>query len=243
MMDTSVRKFGIAGQFTNEVLPGIENRLVVFKTRGSREESEDWLQSQINCLPAIARLLREGLSVWYTYSELRLEIWRLTKYPHMPFGDVFSGVHSVEVQSAIRRAILLVGYSDNLPEKLQKICEWLVSCDVIQLTRSRSFRSQMTDFEAESLEKVDGYRSIVDGIDPKHWRDAFHLWSAERNDIPFFLTADRKFINAITKDGKKKLGCTPISPSDYLNMMGVDKRDEFCFEPGNSYLLNGRVID
>jgi hypothetical protein len=58
-----------------------------------------------------------------------------------------------------------------------------------------------------------------------HYRDALHLWTAEVNGLDYFLTADKTFINVMTKTSRVPLPTRPISPSDLLAELGVTQID------------------
>ena len=56
-------------------------------------------------------------------------------------------------------------------------------------------------------------------------RDAFHLWTAEVNNLDYFLTADKKFINLMTVSSKIDLPTPPIAAATLLEKLGISKLD------------------
>ena len=71
----------------------------------------------------------------------------------------------------------------------------------------------------ESIKSIDRLKQIAAGLSDEQLQDAFHLWTGEANDIPYFLTIDFKFIHVIRHKAKAKkkpfeLICQPITPEE-----------------------------
>lgn len=76
-----------------------------------------------------------------------------------------------------------------------------------------------SDFERSNLKSLGRFTELCANLDETHYPDAFHLWTAEVNNLKFFLTADKKFINVLTETSQVALTTRPISPYDFLQML------------------------
>ena len=67
------------------------------------------------------------------------------------------------------------------------------------------------------------------------------ILNVEINKIDFFLTMDRKFINAL-KSYKTCSLCIPIMPSELLKYLKVEQLEKFDFEVGYFHGIDGKEM-
>jgi hypothetical protein len=227
-------------------VPGWGNRLFLIQARRAKTEDEKWKQDQIERLPTIARLSREGLLRLHTYEELLWEAWkRPDSFPAQPFGDVFRTSEITNVASAVRRSVF---FQSEMSEYMHRdglitFAKWLLNGFSDRLLDAPELRQALTEFEVNNLRNLHKFESICQRVAETHYGDAFHLWTGETHFISYFLTTDKKFTGTATNQGKLQLACCPISPSDFLAELGVRNRDPLPFEYGKRYTLAGMPYD
>jgi hypothetical protein len=244
LLDNSVKSYAFAHGITVPV-PGFGNRLFLIEASPAKSPYERWKQTQMECLPTIARLAREGTLRFYTYQELEVEAWRNPNgFPAQPFGNVFAGIEIASVESAIRRGHFHTDLVEhNKAESLIEFCKWLLDGRSARWAKAPSVLGKLTDFEKRNLQQIDRFKTLCRHIPEKQYGDGFHLWTGEVNSLSNFLTTDAKFTRTVSKLGKLKLPCSPISPSDLLDELGVRERDPLPFQYGRRYYLSGMPYD
>ncbi|VUD69012.1 hypothetical protein TDB9533_04375 [Thalassocella blandensis] len=65
-----------------------------------------------------------------------------------------------------------------------------------------------------NLENLDRHRSLRKNLSVKQYVDAFHFWRAEVSGIDYFLSPDKKFVNAMRQTKKVQLDCHSFFPSE-----------------------------
>lgn len=141
-------------------------------------------------MSSIARLAEDGRIRLYDTNELMFE-WmgrRIGPWRKTEF-DLFKNVKIYRLKSPVERAVAFRGFDSNEDFKDQKR-RWL---EGIQNARFLEFKRV---------------------IDPKHWADAFHLWTAEVHGLDFLLTLETKFRNALANQKKATSRVEIISPSE-----------------------------
>lgn len=195
--------------------------IVGFRRKQKLKSGEFWKQEQIESLPTIARLAEEKVIKLFSYNELNFESLPGMRGLRGALGDLFKKIEICKVPSAIERSrfmqMNILDYSKK--ERLIEFCNILINLNDPDLLLKAPIR--LTDFEKKNLKALNRFREICSGLNPGMYPDAFHLWTAETNNLDYFLTTDRKFINALTKSKKLPLLTKPICPRVLLNEMGV----------------------
>jgi hypothetical protein len=70
-----------------------------------------------------------------------------------------------------------------------------------------------------------GFKEICRDLSEKHYPDAFHLWTADMNELDYFLSADKKFVSVMTLTKGTQLISRPIAPRDLLECFGITELD------------------
>jgi hypothetical protein len=244
LVDNAILSYGNVAETISVPVPNYGNRLLLIAAKPARSANEKWLQNQIESLPTIARLAREGRVSLNTYSELEFEFGRSkTSFPANIFGDVFQGVPISRVNAPIERSFF---FQEDLSSYVQKesqtkFCRWLLCLSPgvnVGVLMQRVGGEQINNFK-----NLDRYREICRSLHPTHFVDAFHLWTGEVNRINYFLTADGRFVRALANDRTLQLDCRPIFPADLLDVLKVSERDPLPFQYGRRYTLNGLPYD
>jgi hypothetical protein len=202
-----------------------------------------WKQRQIECLPTIARLARDGRLSLYIYNEIRFEGWlRPGSAIRSVIGNLFAGVQFIDVEAPIERSRF---FQMELGQYLQRqevveFCKWLQLPRIEALADKPAIQSRLPESEIYNLRQVKRFRELCRGLSEGQYPDAFHLWTGEANKLDYFLTTDRKFIRAMTETKKIVLPCRPISPEALLAELGVTERDPLPFKLGQFYTVGGK---
>lgn len=152
-------------------------------------KSQEEMNEQINCLPTVARLAREGILTIYSYSELGLEASRESmSFPADPTGRLFADVNIQDVQTPIERSryFQLPLEKFTLNDCMIKFCKWLLEVDGARIARWARSQAECTSFELSNFHKLDRFHLLCSGLSENQYPDAFHLWTAELHGIPFF---------------------------------------------------------
>jgi hypothetical protein len=183
-------------------------------------------QNQVEALPTIMKLAREGNILIFSYIELAFETMRGSFDLRGGKGDILKDVKIEDIPSAVDRSKLQ--QTDDFVEKqsLIKFCKFLLEVDVKEFEKRQNwFLSKFTDFERENIKSLNRFKELCCALDETHYPDAFHLWTAEVNGLDFFLTADRKFINVMNKTSRAQLKTKPITPVGFLDYLGIKDRE------------------
>ncbi|RXF73973.1 hypothetical protein [Hansschlegelia zhihuaiae] len=227
-------------------ISGFSNRLLLIEAKPEKRQNEQWLKSQIEALPTIARLAKDEIIKPFSYSELTHEAMRRPgSFPPSLFGDVFRSTNIIDMPSAIERSkIFSLGYEQLRDSSgLNNYVGFLINGGASRLLRNEYIKNRLTEFEIESINQISDLKNICSGLSKIQYSDAFHFWSAIRNKMDYFVLIDKKFVNAVTANGSARFPCTLIYPSDLLSILEIRERDPLPYLYGRRYLLNGRLYE
>jgi hypothetical protein len=241
LVDLSVRRYAVITQDAQ-----IEKRIAwggrehTFSIAGWRRKphrsaTEGWLQKQISCLPTIARLAKEGTIECYFYIELMFEEARGSGGMRGTFGDLFAGVDMKSCLAVVNRPRFRqnVDFSQYLrKEGLAEFFDFLLKLDPSLLRQAPEFWDTLPAFEQENLMQLERFKCLCRCLSERHYSDAFHLWTAEANGLDWFLTMDKKFVNAVSSIRDFNFRCKPILPEQLLSALGITEIDPHPF-PGD----------
>lgn len=214
-----------------------------FERKPLPSADQEWKIKQIVCLPTVRRLAVEEKIKLYTYNELTHEAWkRPGSFPLNFLGDLFAGITFQHVDAAVERSFFFqMEFSEYLKnDEMIKFCVWLLDSKVEELADRFEGQERYPVFLLNNLRQVERFRELCKGLAKKQYPDAFHLWSAEVNEMEYFLTTDRKFIQVMTETKNINLPCKPVSPSDFLNILRVKDLEPFEFKPNQFYNIFGK---
>jgi hypothetical protein len=240
-VDLSVRRYAVLTEDTQIEKRinwgGREHTSVIagWKRKPDRSARDSWLQKQISCLPTIARLADAGTVHCYFSLELMFEESRGSGGMHGTFGDLFAGVMMKSCLAVVNRPRFRqnVDFGEYLrKEGLPEFCDFLLKLDPSLLSQAPEFWNTLPAFEQENLMQLERFKSLCRCLSVGHSSDAFHLWTAEANGLDYFLTMDKKFINAVSNIHDFNFRCKPISPEQLLSVLGMTEIDPHPF-PGS----------
>lgn len=228
--------------------------IVGYRRRPASPHTED----DIAAVVTIGRLIREGMVLAHTYSELRFELFRraapISKFYALEGCHISTCAAPIE-RSKFRKTIDFAEHVSKGGKKDRKrnvdvgefnqipFFEWLLHLDeqsVNSLLR-RAKDISLTDFEVESFRQLDRFRFICGGLrTPENYPDAFHLWAAERNRIDVFLTMEKKLPNVASQMAKSKnvehpLRVSVLRPTALLQLLDISETDEIPIQAGRFY--------
>jgi len=215
-------------------------QFIGYKRKPKPGSEEKWKIHQINCLPTIAKIAREEKIELFTYNELRHEAWKKpNSFPSNIIGDIFSDINFKDVDAAVERTYLFSGDSDYIFSKEQviKFCKWLLNPNIKEVANQLAKQNRFPSFLIQNLRNAERYQTLCENLSEEQYIDAFHLWTAEVNDLNLFLTTDKTFINVMTRTKNVNLNCRPISPSQLLSSMNIDKLEPFKYSEKEFYTI------
>jgi len=236
LVDNSVSRFAMTARPSHRTMAGPMNSTVtVLGVQGKprRPALERWLQDQIDAIPTVGRLTKEGGLTLCLSPELELEGIKGAMFGEgaLP-GDALSGIEFRRVPSPIERSKLqqmdLNAYVGK--EKLIEFCQWLLDLSASSVERL-SRLPKLDDFESLNVRGIARFRELCRGLSHEHYADAFHLWTAEVNNLDCYLVIDQKFVNALTQTTRASLIVKPLAPSELLDEMGVTDREPLPIPP------------
>lgn len=238
------------------------NKAIPVKVVGYRKKEVDdtSLQKEIDAIFTIGRLIRENIVTAYTYSELRLEAFRRT--PKVKAFNSLKSCHISSCPAPIERSKFR--QTANFAESISKggkkdkknncnvgdfnqipFFEWLLWLDdhAVQNIVTHRVEIGLTDFEVESLRQIDWFKFICSRFgSPENYPDAFHLWTANRNNIDFFLTLEKRLPNIVGQIAheahcKHQVKTVVLRPTAFLQLMGIKDCDDLPIKPRIFYTI------
>ena len=219
-------------------------------------------QKEIDAIVTIGRLIREGAISAYTYNELRFESFRrttpvrafyaldscniarcLAPIERSKFGQTVNfGEYISKGGKKDRKRNIDLGDFNQIP-----FFEWLLSLNDgdVQSILIHGSEIGLTEFEVESFRQLDRFKFISSGLrSPENYPDAFHLWTAERNNIACFLTLEKTLRNiadqmAQSKNPEHRLRVSVLRPIALLQLLGVSDLDEVPIKADRFYDSTG----
>lgn len=212
-------------QSTRQKVPhtlAIQGRIQTFQVARvlPRELPRDWRGKEIDLLPEICLLESSGRLTLFKSTELlgeEMAGWRVGQ--GLP-GDLASKIRFRYAPSPIERSRLM-----SLPLKVynSKECRTGFFKLLLEVNRRGQLDNirqwPLTAFELASVEGFGRFAEICSCLHESQYTDAWHLWTAERSGIDFFLTLDRKFINAMTRTSRIPLISRPVYPSELVDIV------------------------
>lgn len=186
----------------------------------------EWPRQQIEALPTIARLALEGKIVFCTSRELKFEAIRGSRGRQGLIGDLFRGIAYEHVPAAIERSYFWQTINLNKYTSGEGQAGWyknfLLEVDENRLLERLKGYIELPEFDHQNIENLGRFRELCKYLDTDdHIRDAFHLWTAEVNNLNYFLTVDKKFINKMTQSTPLFLPTPPITPAELIENLGI----------------------
>lgn len=200
------------------------------------------LKLEINSLPTISRLIKESKISAYRYTELDYEDWKSSSSGRDNLGDLFPNQQMKIIEPAIERSYFfqskLLNYIKK--ESVKEFCQWLNAKGVRESIYKIANIQELPEKMRKNIDNIARYQEICHRLQKiDQYIDAFHLWSGEIENISYFLTIDKKFINAV---GKANSSCIPILPSEFIKFMNVGSNQPFEFEEDVFYGISGQYL-
>jgi hypothetical protein len=161
---------------------------------------EGWLQYEIDCLPRLAEQVRLGRFAPYISTELDFELAESDSGAFVTSAlSFFHGISLRKVPDPFRHGRIVA--SSHQPGK-----------EFSEL-RNHMFATNIDQRFNEIKQAAGGNKNA----------DAFHILSAERAGVDYFVTVDKKLINSLRNQRHVRLSVKVVFPSELL--------DETCGEP------------
>lgn len=217
-------------------------------------------KEKIELLPTIGHAIRNRAIQAFSYIELGHERTRRCVIEQK--FNAFQGCEISSIPSAIERSKLTATHDFSLfiskggkknrlidPERRTftqiGFVELLLSYSSKVIEELLTYQGQigLTAFEAENLQHLDELRVICEAFGSReNYPDAFHYWTAHRNQIDVFLTLEDKLPNLFKNLSRAKrktfLPFTEVlDPFALLDRLGIAERVSAPMEEGRFYSL------
>ncbi len=207
----------------------IEEELAITGWRGKplRDGDLRWIAGEIACLPTVARLATEGVIALFEAHEIGFEAFLSPVGARGTKGDLFARAAISRVPDAVSRLFFRSGTIDRIISRQDVIefCRFLRKVTPELFEKTPEIWNRIPDTMQANLRELGRFHKLIDALPhDKHWPDALHLWTAETHGAGYFLTMDRKFINALM-NSRINLPTKPARPSELLADLGVEHRD------------------
>ena len=227
LIDHSVRQHGIVGErgFVSAQGSLADQKYLYLQSQSrNKPQRADWLQPEIETLPNVAQLIRDGRLQAFTTNELYAEAFRVEKFPSPAYINIFEGCSINRASAPFERSKFGLG-----GEQFMNKDDVIAYCKSFFLTPTqngiekfiegmkRNPRYDLSPFEEQCLRNAPVFQNLCRGIDESHYPDALHLWSAEENALDAFLTLDRKFRNVVERQNIN-FKCRIMYPTELVAM-------------------------
>ncbi len=157
------------------------------------DESQKWLQTELNALPHVISLVKDGVVSLFSSFELKSESMGLSTRPSLDSEyDLFKGVKIGTVPPPYNRTVVWSGDEESF------------------VTNKKEKEAFLRDIKNERFRSLD---QLTQG---NKQADVFHVITAEYSNLDCFLTLDRKFLKAINGQKKVSLRVEVLSPSELV---------------------------
>lgn len=201
---------------------------------------QNWKIQQIEALPSVAYLNSQNYLQLYTYIELGHEAMRgSANVVARSRGDLRTQITTAHLEPAVERSFFQQSRFPEFlsEEKILQFYEMLLNLSYENLESTPQFLERLDDFTKTNLMDLERFKLLARAVGVAHIRDAFHLWTAETNQLEYFLTMDQRFINILTKTSKLPLKTIPISPRDLVGALGLTELVPYPLDRDKIYNL------
>ncbi|QIZ75754.1 hypothetical protein [Ferrimonas lipolytica] len=223
--------------------PTRSNGVIGYRRKDPVGEDGSWLRREFRALPTVSKLIIAGDISAFRYVELDFENWkRKGSASGSNLGNLFPNSVMKQVEPAIERSYYFQAFMNEYlyTRSVANFCKWLNTKGIEESALKVAKSKNATDDMLRNIRNVSRYQEMCKKLQKtEQYIDAFHLWTAEINDIEYFVTADRKFINAINKLDCK---CQPILPSELLTQMNLEASEPFQFKENVFYGIGGQYM-
>lgn len=238
LLDNNLRSLAIFLKPVSKRISEYNNRLALLK---AHEKPEHFKAKQVESLPTIAHLEERGDISIYTHKYLHLEaMLRPKSHPYHKVGDLLRSCQFTHLESPLDHRLLDKTDLKNQKTKIINLVNTILGAGSPEHVRFLFAEDNKIDV-AESVKVLE---LICKSLHETHYDDAFHFWISNISGIDVFLTADKRFTNALRQNPKsKELHCKVMYASDFLEHMGITELIPLPFEYGLTYTISGLPYD
>jgi hypothetical protein len=236
LIDTSVLRHAVVSQAatTEETVQWgpseVKVNVAVIKGRRLPGRENDWLVEQIRALPTVGRLAREGKLKLYGYVGTTLEEWPAAPGMRGQLGDALRGVSIRRAEIAIDPSYLKSSIKfdrteimNAIPDLVRKLINF--TDEHLIALQKFAIEKNFSDGFKQALRAVPRLRTLCWKSPPKHLKDIYHIWTAEINEIDYFLTTDCSIIRYFLQTSRAELRTKLVGPSELVRELGVEALD------------------
>lgn len=189
-----------------------------------RDLPSDWRADEIGLLPELVGHEKHGELVLFRSLELLQEQGQAVQIGRALPKDLLGEVRFRHARAPVERGRFLSLASGEYVRTEWRgwFCRTLLDAYKNGLLERLMDSVALSSFEQESVHEFGRYAQICSAIHEGHHVDAWHHWTAERNRIDYFVTLDRRFINAMTQTARLPLPTRPVLPSELLEAVRIE---------------------
>ena len=237
LIDTSTLRHAVASQATttektvqwgpNE----IKVNVAVIKGKRLPGREGDWLVEQIRAIPTVGKLAREGKLKLYDCVGTRHERWLGAPGMRGQLGDALRGVSIRQAKITLDPSYLKstikfdrAEIMNAIPELVGKLIK--LTDEHLSVLQKFAIEKNFPEGFKQALRAVPRLQKLCWKSPPNHLKDIYHIWTAEINEVDYFLTTDRSIIRYFLQTSRIELRTKLIGPCELARELGVE-----TFEP------------
>lgn len=194
----------------------------------AQPKDAEWLNREIEALAAVGAAARLGRLRACISSEINFERRKGGVGARWSRTDLWNSVNFEHVDPAVERSRWMGSLSIGevlSAEHKQEFVNRLLHFARHGVPQVFFEYSDVPDFERRNLAKLNELASLCTAVGETRWVDAFHFWTALCDDVDFFLTTDKKFLEALReKDLSADWVCRAVSPSTLMEILNLPPR-------------------
>lgn len=221
------------------------NRMLLIHGKERRNE-----KIQVS-LQAIGKHCRDGHMSLFRTSELMYEDWQgfqsmgnnLTHY------YAFNNCKVEDIKSPIERSFFYP-ISNLDGNQLQSFIEFLLNTEsshLMDILDKISIRHpNVFEYNTVTETSFNWFKNLCSRLNKNKYRDAFHFWAAEHNEIDFFLSEDKKFRNELSmslKHGGLQHFCMAVGVVEFVSQLQIETQSVVLPESGAYYDMGGHKVN
>ncbi|QCO66848.1 type II toxin-antitoxin system VapC family toxin [Luteimonas yindakuii] len=190
-----------------------------------RKEPTGWRTGEVRALPELCEQVKNQRLVLCRSDELIGEEMGGTQTGQGLVGDLVGTITFRDALSPIERSRFMslplgIYNSSSCRNSFLKLL-----LEAYQRGELQNIRKwPLTPFELDSIERFDRFADICSCLEESQFADGWHLWTAERNGVDFFLTLDKRFVNVMTRTSRVPLISLPVFPSELVEILRMKER-------------------
>lgn len=193
----------------------------------ARKLPADWRAGEIELLSGLVDYVKQSKLVLFRSLELMQEQLQAVQIGRGLPKDLLRDVDFLQAKAPIERGRFVSLPADKYirTDARVRFCATLLNAFKNGGLEQIATAVPLSEFEWVSVHSFHRYAELCSAIHEKHYPDAWHLWTAERNGLNYFLTMDTSFVKVMTQTAKVDLPVKLVLPSELLGRLRKEDLD------------------